>query len=142
MVKYLTSTRFGRTRSTSDKNQPSVELSLMTTSSPSRRISQLTCRDGGEMASVTTGSKLSKSRPLKSLAGITREMSRLNDFPSYCSSADVCAGQLSRSRDHDSVRGVSPYALWLRLLVEMKVYRNRPSFQLEVGYRRTGDWLD
>ena len=29
----------------------------------------------------------------------------------------------------------------LRLLVEMEAYRNRPSFQLEVGYRRMGDWL-
>ncbi len=33
-MKYLTSMRLGRTRSTSDKNQPLVELSLMTTSSP------------------------------------------------------------------------------------------------------------
>ena len=53
-MKYLTSTRFGRTRSTSDKNQPSVELSLMTTSSPSLGTSPITCRDGGETVSVTT----------------------------------------------------------------------------------------
>ena len=82
MVKYLTSTRFGRIRSTSDKNQRSVELSLMTTSSPSLGICPVTCRDGGEMASVTTGLKLSTSRPLKSLAGITKEMSRFLAPPS------------------------------------------------------------
>jgi hypothetical protein len=46
VAKYLTSMRFGRTRSTSDKNQPLVELSLMTTSSPSLGIFPLTCRDG------------------------------------------------------------------------------------------------
>ncbi len=39
------------------------------------------------LRNVTTGSKLSTSRPLKSLAGMTREMSRLNVFPSYCSSS-------------------------------------------------------
>ena len=54
-MKYLTSSRFGRTRSTSDKNQPSVELSLVTTSSPSLGISPLTCRDGNKTTSVTTG---------------------------------------------------------------------------------------
>jgi hypothetical protein len=86
-VKYPTSTRFGRIRSTSDKNQPLVELSLMTTSSPSFGISPLACKDGVTTVSVVTGSKLSTFKLPKSLAGITREMSRLNDFPSYYSSS-------------------------------------------------------
>ncbi len=78
-MKYLTSMRFGRTRSTSDKNQPSVELSLMTTSSPSFGISPLVCVDGVTTVSVVTGSKLSTSKLPKYLAGMTREMSRLNE---------------------------------------------------------------
>ncbi len=53
----------------------------MTTSSSSLGISPLTCGDSVATVSVITGSKLSTFKLPKSLARITREMSRLKYFP-------------------------------------------------------------